>query len=498
MAISTEPSEVPAIKTVTAEQLDTGLLTLGRVVNVITDPHFPDVGINQKSLFDVSAISTADNREAIVLPGPSGQLVENHIVSDSISSMSTQVSVKVKIDGSYELFKGSLAAHYGNNSDRFSESKFAELSATYTRFSLQLNEAEAMPYLTKDIAALINGTGAPPDFHGDPAKPDHVFKYLGGTHFVVGAVFGGQFKSMLRSDKLKVDSETDVEAKITANFDDVFASINGSVEASYSNTVSNMKKSTHFTKSIMGGTTEAKSRAGNSSAEMNAWVGSIDSNVEAIAYQKKGLVPIANLATDDVRANELMEATHNILKTGSASGTTLPLKDGDIVAFSSASGSNEFMLLQQEEKGQKNFQLATGKICSGAQFEVKVQDFHVAGRGNEHLQLVTLKSVADDGYLNIIVAATPEGSQTLGSADNAGSKFFIITQPDSGDDPNTAALLTQGRLPKDQAFNGYFLERRSDNLRAVGLLAATAGPQDKTRQPAQTLWNIKIVGNAAE
>ncbi|GAB5526667.1 MAG: hypothetical protein Roseis2KO_45390 [Roseivirga sp.] len=219
--------------------------------------------------------------------------------SYSTEELFNSTKVSLNIEGSYGAFSGSVEAEY--DSSYTENSSFFHVKASSHVRSYRLNlprNSELINYLKKDVNSDINGDSESDMM--DAAKLVDTY----GTHFLSGAVFGGQWSYTQSVSTYSYTSKSDAETKVAANYASFLSA--GVDEKTTSEQIQTEEQS-NAQFSTVGGSPSAIISG------VKEWAETVPGNYAMFDFDDDSLQPISELATDPDRKAEIEAAIRSVL-----------------------------------------------------------------------------------------------------------------------------------------------------------------------------------------
>ena len=245
---------------------ETGLAYLGSGYDVCG--LYADAVSIKRKIFDLEKVPEHSIRQ---FPNRKAEFFS--ISGESVDEYQRSLSAKVRVDGTYKLFSGSLTASFSSDDLSISESSFVSINLCmrYETWKLQTRSQEYMypnvveDFKTRDGKWLIEHYGAA---------------------VVTGFDIGGRWSDNFTVSTLFTNSTKDVEASMKAAYG---AFISGSGSTEVSNTVKKKESIANRRKTVVGGNPAL------TSGEADNWQGSVESSLAFMDFTEDGLTFVWDL-----------------------------------------------------------------------------------------------------------------------------------------------------------------------------------------------------------
>lgn len=281
---------VPSRPWIKADDNVAGVEFLGRGYDVITGK-FADPYSLKSSVLNLNKLAEAKRLFKDEGSGTDSRYVEGK----SAKSYSKEMATKVGVSGGYLYFRGSVNVNFSSSSLTETDRRFATLVSDLSQYRIEIDDRHLnfFDYLDPIFKQDINN----PEI-----SPKEIFQMYG-THVVRSIKMGGRLDYNATANSIYNSESHNFETEVKASFNAAFASANINHQNSQSTT------STSFEENCETNIKAYPAYQGSNSlnpADYRAWLELAQKNPAMVDFgQERPLIPIWNMATTQVRRNQL-------------------------------------------------------------------------------------------------------------------------------------------------------------------------------------------------
>lgn len=293
---------------------------LGCLYNVLTQPYAEKSSITQncvvsgikdaKSTQTVTIDST--NNIAYVFPSSLSVIAANEVqastfLGESVDEISTSLSVRAGISGSYGEFSASVTSMFNTSTYEYNSYYYCVLFDAKTVCYASFTQDQIGNALTLSSAFSK-------DLNGDTYTPENFFNTYG-THIISGIRIGGEVRFSCYADKSIYETQESFSVDAKAKYSSLSASTTVTVDTTQIS--SSYSENIQYSSSLLvyGGSAAGQAEV-KPNGDFSVWLESVIGNPEFMEFsENNGLIPVWNLCTNAARKTALQNYFENYYAT---------------------------------------------------------------------------------------------------------------------------------------------------------------------------------------